>query len=186
MQPDAGPASHRVFVLRALCRAAEEHGLFVQLFSGIEAVWGGGRVPVNRPSRLLPLYTLFRDYRCAFELVLGSSVDNLAAVQAATIFPNVNVGGMWWYNFRASTYRASMQARLEGLPPAKSVLVVSDARHVEWCYGKVLLIKQLLAEFLSGQIERGWLDQEDALWVARAWLHDAAAARYDGRHVRSV
>ena len=147
----------------------------------LEAVAGGGRVPVNNPRRLLPLYTLFRDYACAFELVLGSSIDNLAAVQAATIFPNVYAGGMWWYNFRASTYRASMQYRLEGLPPAKSVLVVSDARHVEWCYGKVLLVKRLLADFLFDQVERGWLGRDDALWVAREWLYGAAAARYDGR-----
>jgi hypothetical protein len=181
MEPGANPPSQRVFVLRSLCRAAEAHGLFVQLFTGIEAVSGGGRVPVNNPRRLLPLYALFRDYACAFELVLGSSVDNLDAVQAATIFPHVYVGGMWWYNFRASTYRASMQHRLEGLPPSKSVLVVSDARHIEWCYGKVLLVKRLLVEFLSDQVEHGWLGRDDALWVAREWLYGAAAARYDGR-----
>ncbi len=178
--PAADRESQSVFVLRSLCRAAEEQGLFLQLFMGIEPIQGGGRVPVNDSRRLLPLYALFRDYACPFELVLGSSVDNLDAVQAATIFPNVHVGGMWWYNFRASTYRASMQYRLEGLPPSKSVLVVSDARAIEWCYGKVVLIKRLLAEFLSDQIERGWLERDDALWVAREWLYGAAAVRYDG------
>jgi glucuronate isomerase len=136
-EPGTDPPGRAAFVLRALCRGAEAHGLFVQLFTGIEPVPGGGRVPVDDTRRLLPLYGLFRDYACPFELVLGSSVDNLAAVQAATIFPNVHVGGMWWYNFRASTYQASMQYRLEGLPPSKSVLVVSDARSIEWCYGKV-------------------------------------------------
>jgi glucuronate isomerase len=181
-QTPAGPdpVSRSIFVLRSLCRAAEEHRLFLQLFSGIEPVWGAGRVPVNDSQRLLPLYGLFREYACAFELVLGSSVDNLDAVQAATIFPNVYVGGMWWYNFRASTYRASMQYRLEGLPPSKSVLVVSDARCIEWCYGKVLLVKHLLADVLHDQIQRGWLGRDDALWLAREWLYGAAAARYDG------
>jgi hypothetical protein len=185
MTPGADRVSQSVFVLRSLCRAAEDQGLFLQLFMGIEPVPGGGRVPVNDSRRLLPLYTLFRDYACPFELVLGSSVDNLDAVQAATIFPNVHVGGLWWYNFRASTYRASMQYRLEGLPPSKSVLVVSDARAIEWCYGKVVLIKRLLAEFLAEPIERGWIGREDALWVAREWLYGAAAARYDGRRAAS-
>jgi glucuronate isomerase len=60
------------------------------------------------------------------------------------------------------------------------VLVVADARHIEWCRGKVLLVKRLLAEFLHDQIGRGWLNRDDALWVARAWLYGAAAARYDG------
>ena len=91
------------------------------------------------------------------------------------------MGGLWWYNFRASTYRASMGYRLEGLPPAKCVLVFSDARCIEWCYGKVLLVKHLLAEFLSDRIERGWLGRDDALWVARQWLYGAAAPRYAGR-----
>jgi hypothetical protein len=176
--PGAGPASHAAFTLRALCRAAEREGVFLQLLSGIEAVPGAGRVQVNDPQRLLPLYRFFREHDCPFELVLGSSLDNLVAVQAATLFRNVHVGGMWWYNFRPSTYRQSMRFRLEGLPPSKSVLVVSDARCVEWCYGKVLLVKRLLAEVLAGQVRRGWLGREDALWVARQWLYEAPAARY--------
>ena len=141
-----------------------------------------GRVQVNDPRRLLPLYRFFREYGCHFELVLGSSLDNLVAVQAATLFRNVHVGGMWWYNFRPSTYRQSMQYRLEGLPPSKSVLVVSDARSIEWCYGKVLLVKRLLAEVLAEQVQRGWLGREDALWVAREWLHEAPARRYAEAH----
>jgi hypothetical protein len=176
--PGADRASQAAFVLRALCGAAEREGLFLQLLSGIEAVPGAGRVQVNDPRRLLPLYRFFREYGCDFELVLGSSLDNLVAVQAATLFRNVNVGGMWWYNFRPSTYRQSMQYRLEGLPPSKSVLVVSDARSIEWCYGKVLLVKRLLAEVLAEQVQRGWLGREDALWVAREWLHEAPARRY--------
>jgi glucuronate isomerase len=176
--PGADRASQAAFAFRALCRAAEREGLFLQLLSGIEAVPGAGRVQVNDPRRLLPLYRFFREYGCDFELVLGSSLDNLVAVQAATLFRNVHVGGMWWYNFRPSTYRQSMQYRLEGLPPSKSVLVVSDARSIEWCYGKVLLVKRLLAEVLAGQVQGGWLGREDALWVARQWLYEAPAARY--------
>lgn len=174
----ANRASQEAFLLHALCRAAEARGLFVQLFLGIDAGWGGGRVPVNDPRRVLRLYGLFERYQCPFELVLGSDANNLDAVQAAVIFPHVHVGGMWWYNFRLNTYRASFGYRLEALPPAKSSIVVSDARCIEWCYGKVMLIKQQLAEFLTEQVARGWLGHDDAVWVAQHWLHDAAAARY--------
>jgi glucuronate isomerase len=182
--PGAEPAAQVAFVCRAVCAAAEASGLFLQLLLGIEPVFGQGsgggrwRSPINDPQRLLSLHSLFRDYGCAFELVLGSSVDNLDAVQAATLFPNVNVGGMWWYNFRASTYRETMQYRLEGLPPSRSVLIASDARCIEWAYGKVVLVKHLLAGFLQEEIARGWLNREDALWVAREWLYGAAAPRY--------
>ncbi|HUE75888.1 MAG TPA: glucuronate isomerase, partial [Chloroflexota bacterium] len=181
----ADRASHEAFLLHTLCRLAEENGLFVQFFLGSAGGWGGGRVPVNDPLRILRLYGLFERYDCPFELVLGTNLNNVDAVQAAVIFPHVHVGGMWWYNFRAGTYRESMQYRLEALPPTKSPIVVSDARCIEWCYGKVVLIKHLLADFLADQIARGWLDGDTAVWVAREWLHGAAASRYGGpREIR--
>ena len=172
------PATCDMFLLHALCGAAEKHGLFLQFLTGIDAGWGGGRVPVNDPHRILRLYGLFERYQCTFELVLGTELNNLDAVQAAVIFPNVHVGGMWWYNFRNSTYRDSLQYRLEALPPSNSPIVVSDARCIEWCFGKVLLIKHLVADVLGDQVERGFLEPEDALRVAGEWLHGAAARRY--------
>jgi len=71
-----------------------------------------------------------------------------------------------------------MQARVEAVPASKSAIVASDARCIEWCYGKILLVKWVLADFLHTQGKRGWLSTTDALWVAQEWLHDAAARRY--------
>src|SRR5436190_2087230 len=50
---DADVASLERFLLHALCMALERSGLFLQLLTGIEAGWGGGRVPVNDPHRIL-------------------------------------------------------------------------------------------------------------------------------------
>ena len=168
----------------ALYRALDRHAthgraMTAQLFVGVEPTSGGQRIGVDDPTRIPNLHGLFDRYPgCTFELIAGAEGNNLDAVQAARVYRNVYVGGMWWYNFRASTYRQSMQYRLEALPPRKCSLVVSDARSIEWCFGKILLIKHLLAEFLSDQIERGWLDAAGALRVARDWLHDSAAALY--------
>jgi hypothetical protein len=52
-------------------------------------------------------------------------------------------------------------------------------------YDKILLIKHLLAEFLSDPIERGRLDEAGALYVAQNWLHDAAAVLY-AAHEKNV
>ena len=46
-----------------------------------------------------------------------------------------------------------MQQRFEALPSTKSELVVSDARCIEWCYGKIVLIKKLVADYLYDQIQ---------------------------------
>ena len=162
-----------------LFEALSEQGMFAQLFLGIERdVSPRTSMAVDVPRRITDLYPLFERYACGLELVVGAPTDNMAAAQAARIYPNVHLGGLWWYNFRASTYAEAMQARVEAVPASKSALVASDARCIEWCYGKILLVKWLLADFMRRQVRQGWLTQDDALWVAREWLHDAAARRY--------
>jgi glucuronate isomerase len=162
----------------ALFRAFEAYGIAAQFFLGVQQTTSSLSIAVNDTRRVSNLHGLFERHNCRFELVVGAELSNLDVIQAARAFPNAYVGGMWWYNFRASTYRQSMQYRLEALPSSKCALVASDARCIEWCYGKILLVKYLLAEFLHEQIERGWLDYDGALYVARNWLHDTAARLY--------
>jgi len=165
-------------LLHAVCAAAEKHGLLVQLFLGVERSWCGEAFPANDTARVLKLTALFEAYACPFELVIASELNNLDVVQAAWNFPNVSVGGMWWFNFRVSTYRDSMQYRIEAISAMKSSLVVSDARCMEWSYGKIWLIKKLLGQFLWEQLADGWVDREIVLQVAEDWLYRSAAKRY--------
>ncbi|WP_248927651.1 glucuronate isomerase [Paenibacillus hamazuiensis] len=170
-----------MMLLHAICGEAERNGLFVQLFLGVERSWGSTAVPANDPARILKLTGLFEKYTCPFELVVASEINNLDVVQAAWNHPHVHVGGLWWYNFRASTYRDCMQYRLEALPGIKSSLIASDARCIEWSFGKILLVKRLLGEFLSEKIQAGWLDEDTAEHVAKCWLYQSAADRYGFR-----
>ncbi|TVY06937.1 glucuronate isomerase [Paenibacillus cremeus] len=167
-----------MLLLHTVCEIAEQNDMLVQLFLGVERSWCGTAVPVNDPQRILKLSALFDRYACRFELVVASELNNLDVVQAAWNFPNVHVGGLWWFNFRASTYRDCMQYRLEALPSMNSSLIASDARCIEWSYGKILLVKRLLGEFLYERIQSGWIDRELAIEVAKAWLYDSAAERY--------
>ena len=176
---DLAPWQAEAVVSHVLLEALGEQGMFAQLFLGIERdVSPRTSMAVDMPRRITDLYPLFERYPCGFELVIGAPTDNMAAAQAARIYPNVYLGGLWWYNFRASTYGEAMQVRVEAVPASKSSIVASDARCIEWCYGKIWLVKALLADFLHRQVRQGWLSENDALWVAREWLHDAAARRY--------
>lgn len=166
------------YCLHKICEAASRAGIFFQLLLGIEKGHYGRTLPVSDLRRLLNLYGLFSTYSIPFEIVLGSHINNLDAVQTCRLFPHVRLGGLWWYNFRVSSYEECMQYRFEALPPSRSAFVVSDARCIEWSYGKIWLIKKLIAEFLSRQIERGFFSQDDALSCAREWLHDAPARWY--------
>jgi glucuronate isomerase len=162
-------------------------GMFAQLFLGIERdVSPRTSMAVDDPRRITDLYPLFERYPCGFELVIGAPGNNMDAAQAARIYPNVHLGGLWWYNFRASTYRQAMQVRAEAVPASKCALVASDARCIEWCYGKTLLVKWLLADVLREQVRGGWLSQDEALWLAREWLHDAPARRYEPHVARAA
>ena len=162
-------------------------GMFAQLFLGIERdVSPRTSMAVDDPRRITDLYPLFERYPCGFELVIGAPGNNMDAAQAARIYPNVHLGGLWWYNFRASTYRQAMQVRAEAVPASKCALVASDARCIEWCYGKILLVKWLLADVLREQVRGGWLSQDEALWLAREWLHDAPARRYEPHVARAA
>ncbi|MCR8635099.1 glucuronate isomerase [Paenibacillus radicis (ex Xue et al. 2023)] len=165
-------------LLHKICEELEGKGMFLQLFLGVERSWCGTAVPVNDPARILKLTGLFERYSCKFELVVASEMNNLDVVQAAWNFPNVHLGGLWWFNFRASTYRDCMQYRSEALPGIKCSLIASDARCIEWSYGKILLVKRLMGEYLYGQIEAGWLNRDTALQLAEAWLYKSAAQRY--------
>ena len=134
---------------------------------------------LNDPQRIVRLYPLIDRYsNIQFEFVNAAAGNNLDIVQAARVFTNVHPGGLWWFNFRASSYQSVFQQRFEALPALRSSIVASDARCIEWLYGKVLFVKTVLAQFLQEQIERGWTDAEGARRVAEYWLSESARSGY--------
>lgn len=167
-----------VFLLHQICQTAEANNLFIQLFIGMEAGYSRQRTSVNDPEKIVKLHGLFEKYTCDFELVLASEINTLDVVQAARMFTNVYLGGLWWFNFRESSYYDTMQKRFEALSPSKCSLVVSDARCIEWCYGKNLLIKYFLINFLDEKISSGWINEKEALRSAKEWLYSSAEKRY--------
>ena len=175
------------YLVHALFRALDTRRGHVQVFLGMIRSTDGYEPrtkahpshALNDTSRIAAMHNIFDRYPgCTFELVNAAQLSNLDIVQAARIYPNVVPGALWWFNFRASTYRECMQYRVEALPATRCTLLATDARCIEWAYCKTLLVKRLLAEFLCGQVESAWLDRDTARYVAKEWLHDAAARIY--------
>ncbi|MBL7077379.1 MAG: hypothetical protein ISS31_07895 [Kiritimatiellae bacterium] len=165
-------------LLDAIFSRLHHHKMFVQIFLGMKRE-STGSFPQNDPDRITALYPFFHAYRnCRFELLCAAEGNGLDLVQAAVLHPNVNPGGLWWYNFRPSIFMQAMQYRLEALAPLKCPILASDATCIEWCYGKSMLVKTLVAEFMAGRVNAGWITPECALRTASAWLHDAPAAYY--------
>ncbi|MHC4505553.1 MAG: hypothetical protein ACYTFI_19785, partial [Planctomycetota bacterium] len=176
------------YLVHVLFRAMDARGFHLQIFVGMDRPTPGyeprtkahGHHALNDTRRIAELHDIFDMYSgCTFEIVNAAELSSLDIVQAARIYPNVYPGGLWWFSFRPSVYRANMQYRLEALPACRSTLIASDARCIEWCHVKITLVKRLLAEFLYDQIDRGWIDREVALYTARCWLHDTAQSVYE-------
>jgi len=167
-----------IFLLRILCQAASSNNLTIQLFMGMEHGHCSVAVPVNRTGRVVNLYGLFEDYPCKFDLVTSCGINNMDIANAAQIFPNVYAGGMWWFNFRPSTYLSAMAQRFEALSSRKSYLTISDSRCIEWCYGKIALIKKLTGDFLCKKVSDGYVDTDEALIIAKDWLYSTPAKLY--------
>ncbi|MDF1515208.1 MAG: hypothetical protein P1S60_15470, partial [Anaerolineae bacterium] len=105
------------FLIHTQLKELSEYNMFAQLFLGIKRdVTTHTAMAVDDPLRIITLYPLFERYTCGFELVVGAPANNMDAAQAARIYPNVFLGGLWWYNFRPSTYEHAMQVRFEAVP----------------------------------------------------------------------
>lgn len=171
-------ASWRHALLEAIFARLHQHAMFVQIFMGMQR-HPRGSFPQHDPHRVTGLIPFFQAYPdCRFELVCAAEGNCLDVVQAAVMCPNVYAGGLWWYTFRPSMFRQTLEQRLEALAPLKCPLLASDATCIEWCYGKSRLVKTLTAQFLAGKVEEGWISEECAVRTASAWLYEAPAAYY--------
>ena len=171
-------ARWRSELLDAIFSRLHRHGMFVQMFIGMKRV-PTGSFPQDDPARITGLIPFFQKYPdCRFELVCAAAGNCVDVIQAAVLVPNVHPGGLWWYTFRPSMVRQTLEQRLEALAPLKCPVLASDATCIEWCYGKTMLVKTLIAEFLAGKVEAGWISEECATRTASAWLYEAPAAYY--------
>ena len=150
--------------LDMLCEALSEKNMYFELFMGVD----DGLVYNPEVS---DYYSIFEKHDIPFNILTASERSNIDVVHAGNIYKNVYAGGLWWYNFRPSAYFSAMQYRYENLPMIHSSIIATDARNMEWCYGKSKLVKELLADFMLTEMDKGNLDSELALRICECWLY---------------
>jgi hypothetical protein len=92
--------------------------------------------------------------------------------------PNVSVAGYWWHTFYPLYIRKSLETRLDMVPGNKIIAYFSDAYHAEWCYPKLRLVKEIVADVLSERVERGWYSLDLALDLVQRLFCDNAREIY--------
>jgi glucuronate isomerase len=108
-----------------------------------------------------------------FQCFLASRHANQSLCTLARELPNLSLAGYWWHNFFPDTIMQIIRERLEMLPWNKQVGFFSDAYCIEWSYGKLILVRKLLARVLAEHVERGQYTLDEALGVARATLFES-------------
>jgi hypothetical protein len=114
-----------------------------------------------------------RHPKLRFQCLLASRHANQTLCTLARELPNFSVAGYWWHNFFPSAITQLIDERLDMVPANKQIAFFSDAYCVEWCYGKWLLVRKLLAGVLAARVERGQYNVDDALSIARTILYES-------------
>jgi len=108
------------------------------------------------------------------EFLMLSATINLCQELAivAKMCPNVYVMGYWWHCLYPTYIERMLSERLEILPANKIIGFFSDAYCVEWSYGKLSLIKKVLAKVLTEKVQEGYFSEDFAIELVQKILYE--------------
>ncbi|MEW6359867.1 MAG: hypothetical protein AB1696_26255 [Planctomycetota bacterium] len=144
----------------------------IQLFVGAEVL--PPHQAITQWSESLPgcvgrLAGQFEDFH--FNLVSASDHFTQDMAILAKHVPNISVAGYWWHTLYPFYIRKAIETRLDMVPINKVAGFFSDAYHSEWCYPKLKLVKQILAEVLIERIQKGWYTLDAAQEIVNRWFY---------------
>lgn len=117
-----------------------------------------------------------RHPKLRFQCMLGSRHANQSMCTLCRELPNFSLMGYWWHNFFPATIRAIIDERLDMLPVNKQVGFFSDAYVIEWAYGKLKMVKRILAEALEAKVQSGQYTAGEVVSIARDILYNTPRA----------
>ncbi len=158
------------FMAHYIIQKATEAGLPVQIHTGILA--RNANVLAN--SNPENLNNLFLDYPETRFILLHFAFPYIGQVfSLAKMFPNVYLDFCWVPMLSRSAAARALEEFFD-LVPYHKLVWGGDAYRVEEAYAGACLAREVMASVLAGRVERGDLDEEMALTVARAILRDNA------------
>jgi len=131
----------------------------------------GSRLPQRTLGQLGEM--VGRHPKLHFQCFLASRHANQSLCTLVRELPNLSLAGYWWHNFYPNTICQVMSERLEMTPTNKQMGFFSDAYCLEWAYGKLVLVRKLMAKVLAQKVEDGQYSKGEALAVSKAILYDA-------------
>ncbi|MBN2711879.1 MAG: hypothetical protein JXR97_05505 [Planctomycetes bacterium] len=136
------------------------------------------RTPAGAIQRACPQYASGMSRLIAefpdihFNIMNGFEADEPEWCSLCTAYPNVSLAGFWWMMFYPSVMHNAWNRRFDMVPTSRLMGYFSDGYCVDWVYGRALMTKMVLANVFAERIERGYLDLETALNMAKDVLYN--------------
>ena len=96
----------------------------------------------------------------------------------AKMFPNAFVDFCWTHILSPASARRALDEIIDAVPANKILGFGGDYRHVELSFAHSLIARDNIARVLSARVENHLLSEDDALLLARSFLHDNPAALF--------
>ncbi len=163
------------YMFRQVLRLAEAHNLPFQIHTGIQA--GNSNVIAN--TRPILVANLLRDYPgVRFDLFHAGWPWPNEVMAMAKMFPNAYADFCWTHILSPASARQALDEMIGAVPANKILGFGGDYRHVELTYAHSVIARDNIARVLAGRVEARDLTEDEALGLARAFLHDNPAALF--------
>jgi predicted TIM-barrel fold metal-dependent hydrolase len=155
-----------------LCRLCDEHKVPFQIHTGLQA--GNGNFVTNtKPAELTNVF--FAYPRVQFDLFhIGYPYHHETTV-LAKVFPNVFIDFCWMHIVSPAAARAALDEMIDAVPWNKIFGFGGDYRYPELSYAHLMMARRNIAEVLGGRVEARQMNEDEALEIARGFLHDNPA-----------
>jgi len=163
------------YMMHQVIQAAIEAGLPLQIHTGLQE--GNENIITNaNPTHLINLFVEYREAK--FDLLHGGYPYVHEWATLAKNFANVYADLTWLPIISPEMSRRLLHELIETVPGNKITAFGGDSFTVEMAYGHACMARQVVARVLSEKVAEGYLDEDEAIGLARKMLRDNPAALF--------
>ena len=163
------------FMTRRLVGLAADRGLPIQVHTGLQE-GNGNYLENSNPTHLTNLFMEFQDAR--FDVFHAGYPYTGQVAALAKNFPNVYADLCWVPAISPEVFVRTLHEWLEVIPSNKVLAVGGDSNYVEGAYGHIRIARRLTGRVLAEKVESGYLNEDEAVWLAGRILRENAAGLF--------
>lgn len=159
--------AYQDFMFRHVLSRVQQHGLPVQMHTGMSAGYGN-IIPNGNPLQLCPLFMEYPDLD--FVIMHMGYPYQLEIGSLGKMFHNVYPDMSWAYLLSPNGARAALDEWLDSVPATKIMGFGGDCGHEDHVYAHLQTAKDILCDVLARKVAAGQYDIGHAKWIAEQLL----------------